>query len=352
MRLDQVLGEPGHRLFYEYDFGDSWHHTIKLERVEPWVDGQPDASCVTGRRACPPEDVGGVPGYEDALAGLRGEPSDNPEWTRELLAWLPPRYDPEHFDIAEVNEQLEQGLFNPDAWHPGIVQLLAQGGAQLSPIAALVSRATRVRVELTDAELDATTHRYRHLLTLIGDGLKLTQAGYLPPALVKQLADDLEHNDSTWPFPASTEVNTTPVLSLRNPRSVLLVPQKQHGASCCPRRPRNAWSTTRASQPAHIRGRPLGRHERFYAGLLALLFTAAGQGSTPHGTRPPECTWLPADVPRPLERASLASGPDFLCVLSHLAPGAKDATRIAGALLPGDRHPIGEQVHPFGRYTD
>ena len=53
VRLDQVLGEPGHRLFYEYDFGDSWHHTIKLERVEPWVDGQPDASCVTGRRAWP-----------------------------------------------------------------------------------------------------------------------------------------------------------------------------------------------------------------------------------------------------------------------------------------------------------
>ena len=57
VRLDQVIAKPGHRLFYEYDFGDSWHHTIKLEKVEPWVDGDPVAVCVTGRRACPPEAV-------------------------------------------------------------------------------------------------------------------------------------------------------------------------------------------------------------------------------------------------------------------------------------------------------
>lgn len=335
VRLDQVLGEPGHRLFYEYDFGDSWHHTIKLERVEPWVDGQPDASCVTGRRACPPEDVGGVPGYEDALAGLRGEPSDNPEWTRELLAWLPPRYDPEHFDVAEINEQLEQGLFNPDAWHPGIVQLLAQGGAQLSPIAALVSRATRVRVELTDAELDATTHRYRHLLTLIGDGLKLTQAGYLPPALVKQLADDLELIDSTWPFPASTEVNTTPVLSLRESAVSLGLLRKQHG-KLLPMASAKRMVDDPRKLFAHIRGRlPLGRHESDRdAGLLALLFTAAGQefyaarheAAGVYGS-------LGWTSPVSLERALWHQAQDSLCVLSHLAPGARDATRIAGALL-------------------
>jgi hypothetical protein len=61
VRLDQVIAKPGHRLFYEYDFGDSWHHTIKLEKVEPWADGDPVATCVAGRRACPRRTSGGFP---------------------------------------------------------------------------------------------------------------------------------------------------------------------------------------------------------------------------------------------------------------------------------------------------
>lgn len=94
VRLDQVLAKPGQRLFYEYDFGDSWEHTIKLEKIEPWSENDPEATCVTGRRACPPEDVGGLPGYEEALATLRGESGSDPEWTRELLGWLPPTTTP------------------------------------------------------------------------------------------------------------------------------------------------------------------------------------------------------------------------------------------------------------------
>ena len=72
VRLDEVIAEPRHRLFYTYDFGDSWHHTLTLEKVEPWVEGDSVARCVAGRRACPPEDVGGIPGYEEILATLDG----------------------------------------------------------------------------------------------------------------------------------------------------------------------------------------------------------------------------------------------------------------------------------------
>ena len=52
------------RFTYEYDFGDSWRHTIEVEEVRP--DGGEDdewARCLDGARACPPEDCGGVDGY-------------------------------------------------------------------------------------------------------------------------------------------------------------------------------------------------------------------------------------------------------------------------------------------------
>lgn len=95
VRLDQVLGKAGHRLFYEYDFGDGWWHTLKLEKVEPWVDGDPGAYCFMGRRACPPEDLGGPGMVEvlgDWLAGRRD--GYDPEWVRQVLDWLSERYDP------------------------------------------------------------------------------------------------------------------------------------------------------------------------------------------------------------------------------------------------------------------
>ena len=106
VQLDQVLAEPGHRLYYEYDFGDSWRHTIKLEKVELWTDGVPDAVCLTGRRACPPEDCGGLWGYAEILDALDGDLGDDPEWTQERLDWLPEDFDPAEFDAAEINRHL------------------------------------------------------------------------------------------------------------------------------------------------------------------------------------------------------------------------------------------------------
>ncbi|MHC2395374.1 hypothetical protein ACVMFA_005931 [Bradyrhizobium liaoningense] len=65
-RLSNIVQETGAKtIHYLYDFGDSWDHVIKLEK---WFDnttteGLPLLLDATGR--CPPEDVGGVPGYAD-----------------------------------------------------------------------------------------------------------------------------------------------------------------------------------------------------------------------------------------------------------------------------------------------
>jgi Plasmid pRiA4b ORF-3-like protein len=58
------LPEPGDKLFYEYDFADGWHHTLRLEAILPQRSSASQAACIARRRDGPPEDCGGVGGYE------------------------------------------------------------------------------------------------------------------------------------------------------------------------------------------------------------------------------------------------------------------------------------------------
>jgi len=60
---------------YVYDFGDRWEIEIKVEQVLPPDTRAPVASVIEGARAFPPEDSGGVAGYEDLLAIL-SDPTD------------------------------------------------------------------------------------------------------------------------------------------------------------------------------------------------------------------------------------------------------------------------------------
>ena len=62
MRLDKIFTGQRTSLLYEYDLGDSWRHEITLlGTVEGEAEGKP--ACISGARACPPEDCGGVSGY-------------------------------------------------------------------------------------------------------------------------------------------------------------------------------------------------------------------------------------------------------------------------------------------------
>ncbi|MDQ3871539.1 MAG: plasmid pRiA4b ORF-3 family protein, partial [Chloroflexota bacterium] len=62
--LTELLTRPGDRLRYTYDFGDGWEHDILVEEVPTAEPDAPYPICLTGKGACPPEDCGGVWGYE------------------------------------------------------------------------------------------------------------------------------------------------------------------------------------------------------------------------------------------------------------------------------------------------
>jgi len=52
---------------YLYDFGDNWEHAVKLEKILPRKSDVNYPTCIDGERACPPEDCGGVRGYDSFL---------------------------------------------------------------------------------------------------------------------------------------------------------------------------------------------------------------------------------------------------------------------------------------------
>ena len=65
--VGRVLKTEGDSMVYLYDFGDSWRHEVVLEKIVPVDAPPPNPVCLDGKRRCPPEDVGGVSGYQEFL---------------------------------------------------------------------------------------------------------------------------------------------------------------------------------------------------------------------------------------------------------------------------------------------
>jgi hypothetical protein len=100
VRLSQLHLEQKSKIRYEYDFGDSWEHDLLVEKILPPEAGVTYPRCLTGRRACPPEDVGGIWGYANFLEAMR-EPAHPAH--EEYLEWIGGEFDPEAFDLEAVN---------------------------------------------------------------------------------------------------------------------------------------------------------------------------------------------------------------------------------------------------------
>lgn len=94
------------KFLYEYDFGDSWVHTITVEKIlEPEAAPKGVAECTGGECACPPEDCGGAWGYADLLKIIK-----NPKHKehKSMMEWLGGGFDPEEFDIEDINKYLKK----------------------------------------------------------------------------------------------------------------------------------------------------------------------------------------------------------------------------------------------------
>ncbi len=85
---------------YVYDFGDNWEHKIQLEKILPREQNVNYPVCIKGKRACPPEDCGGIIGYYNLLEIISNPENEEYE---EMMEWVGGKFDPEHFDVNEVS---------------------------------------------------------------------------------------------------------------------------------------------------------------------------------------------------------------------------------------------------------
>ncbi|MCD6532904.1 MAG: plasmid pRiA4b ORF-3 family protein [Deltaproteobacteria bacterium] len=107
-RLGDLIKQKGRTFAYLYDFGDNWEHELIIEDSRYFdPELRSDIACLDGARACPPEDVGGVPGYYEFCKALK---DPNHEEHESFVEWARENYDSERFDSNEVNWELAKYL--------------------------------------------------------------------------------------------------------------------------------------------------------------------------------------------------------------------------------------------------
>jgi hypothetical protein len=156
----QPLRKLGERFTYLYDFGDGWTHDVVA-----LGDGSDEPGCIGGQGACPPEDCGGPGGYAELLSTLADPNHDDHE---HMTDWVGDRLRP--FDREHVDGYVKRMVGSV----PATVRLL---------------------------------------LDLIGAGVRLTAAGRLPRAIVRQM----QENYPGWHLadkPAATEDDLWPLAEL------------------------------------------------------------------------------------------------------------------------------------------
>jgi hypothetical protein len=103
--LRQIAPREQDSFGYEYDFGDGWEHELTVEKILPDTALFSAARCVDGARACPPEDCGGVGGYENLVKILKNRKHRE---HKSMKAWLGRPFDPAAFDVENTNYWLQK----------------------------------------------------------------------------------------------------------------------------------------------------------------------------------------------------------------------------------------------------
>ncbi len=101
--LKEILKNQKDRLMYLYDFGDNWEHTIVLEKISDVDTAKRYPVCISGQRNAPPEDVGGIFGFEDFLEAIND--MEHPQHD-DFIDWYGRFFDEMAFSRSKINTRL------------------------------------------------------------------------------------------------------------------------------------------------------------------------------------------------------------------------------------------------------
>ena len=102
--LAELVPQANAKFTYQYDYGDDWQHELRVESISEVPEGHKACiGCMDGKRNCPPEDVGGIDGFNEFLAAIRD--SKHPEHA-SYLDWCGGSYDPRALDLDLINGEL------------------------------------------------------------------------------------------------------------------------------------------------------------------------------------------------------------------------------------------------------
>ncbi|TYP71100.1 DUF6155 family protein [Paenibacillus methanolicus] len=104
-KVSSHVKQEGDSFLYVYDFGDDWKHRITVRIIEESPQEPTYPVCLGGERSCPPENAGGVAGYDEKLAVLSDK--THPDYA-DIVRWMPKDFGAEAFDLDEVNELLAE----------------------------------------------------------------------------------------------------------------------------------------------------------------------------------------------------------------------------------------------------
>ena len=96
VKISDFFSMQNKTAFFLYDFGDNWDHSVLLEKILPREEGKKYPVTIDGKRACPPEDIGGVWRYEEFLEIIKDP--NNSEY-EDMIDWVGEDFDPEFFEI-------------------------------------------------------------------------------------------------------------------------------------------------------------------------------------------------------------------------------------------------------------
>lgn len=84
--ISDILKKKGSKTEFDYDYGDGWEHDVEVVETREYGKYEPlNIRFICGFGACPPEDCGGVWGYEELL-DIRQKKRKSKE-DRERLDW-------------------------------------------------------------------------------------------------------------------------------------------------------------------------------------------------------------------------------------------------------------------------